>query len=85
MKGTVNGVPVTAFLGPERIFMVSARIKPQNQYLTLVSIRSAENTTFECQLDSEPFVPCKYNHFLLVISIKLSNLFVIYFNFLCRF
>ncbi|XP_065921053.1 collagen alpha-1(I) chain-like isoform X2 [Dysidea avara] len=58
VKGTVNGVPVTAFLGPQRIFMVSAQFISQSLYITLVSINSTKNATFECQLDSQPSVPC---------------------------
>ena len=54
-----NGAPL--ILGPLRIFNVSAQWVSRGTFLTLATLTSSESATFQCQLDSQGFVPCKYN------------------------
>jgi len=52
-----------------RIFSVTPTWISQSTYITLAAINSSDpNPTYECQLDDQPFVPCKY---LLCSYIKL--------------
>ena len=60
---------ILATLGPLRIFRVATQWITQGTYITLAAINSSDpDATYECQLDNQPFVPCKH---LLSSYIKL--------------
>jgi len=60
---------ILATLGPLTLFRFTTTWITQGTYITLAAINSSDpNATYECQLDNQPFVPCKY---LLSSYIKL--------------
>jgi len=61
--------PILAKLGPLTLFRITITWITQGTYITLAAINSSDpNATYECQLDNQPFMPCKY---LLSSYIKL--------------
>jgi len=66
---TQDGRTINAFLGPLVQFRFSANWISQGTFLTLATLTSTEAATFECQLDSQPFVPCK----LVTLLITFTN------------
>jgi len=56
-----GGTDVLATLGPLTSFEVTPLWVSQGTYITLQAIESNDpGATYECQLDSQPFVPCKW-------------------------
>ena len=57
----VGSSSILATLGPLGLFRVATLWITQGTYITLAAIDSNDPAaTYECQLDNQPFVPCKH-------------------------